>query len=58
MQSNGFKMSFSNEDYREQLVAVLCNINNNRFFPSKQEVANCRTDYNTQAKPNIVRHKD
>lgn len=39
-------------------MAVLGNINNNWFFPSKHKVADRSTEYDAQAKPYIVCHED
>lgn len=51
-------MSFCNKKVVERLVAVLRNINNNRFFPTEQEVTDRSTNYHAQTKPHIVRHED
>lgn len=39
-------------------MAVLCNIDDNRLFPSKQEVANSGTNDDGKTEPHVVRHED
>lgn len=53
-----FACKFNIQKNLKLLVAVFCNINDNRFFPPEHEVAYWGTNNYRQAKPNVVRHEN